>query len=245
MKRAIILLGSVFAVVCMILSAVPALGADPINREVRTGTTTVGLNNYAVIGEFTTDQSQSLTPSISYTIFTIGDNGPVFYDILLMDEANYTSYKNSENFSYIAAGSKIGQSADSVSVSNLALAQHTHYFLVADNTNLPAGGSTPTQDLRIGYLLSGFDISIQFPTGNVVALALIVIVVIVLLVILVVALVLLFIFMRRKNVYQQPMAPAPYVPQVRPATAEGNCPVCGKPVAPDFMACPNCGNRLK
>jgi ABC-type multidrug transport system permease subunit len=230
----------------MILSAaVPALAADTMNRDIRTGTTTVGLNNYAVIGEFTTDQNQSITPSISFTVFTIGNNGPVYYDILLMDEANYTSYKNNQNFSYIAAGSKIGQSGESVSVSNLALAQHTHYFLVADNTNLPAGGSTPTQDLRIGYVLTGFNMSVQFPTGNVVALALIAIVVIVLLVIVVIALVLLFIFMRRRNGNRQPIAPAPVMPLIKPATAEGNCPVCGKPVAPDFMVCPNCGNRLK
>ncbi len=25
---------------------------------------------------------------------------------------------------------------------------------------------------------------------------------------------------------------------------EGNCPECGKPVKPDWMACPNCGERL-
>ena len=145
MRRSIVLLASIFALTCLLLSAAnPALAADPMSREVRTGSTTVSLNSYAVIGEFTTDQSQSFTPSISFTVFTIGDNGPVYYDILLMDEANYTAYKNNQNFSYIASGSNIGQSAESVSVSNLALAQQTHYFLVADNTNLrPEGQRRP------------------------------------------------------------------------------------------------------
>ncbi|MGD0817249.1 MAG: zinc ribbon domain-containing protein [Methanomassiliicoccales archaeon] len=244
MRRSIIFLASVIAVVCMILSAsMPVLAADTMRREVRSGSSTISLNSYAVIGEFITDQSQSVTPDLSYTVFTIGDNGPVYYDIMLMDESNFNHYKNNENFTYISEGSKIGQSGQSVSVSNLPLAQNTHFFLVADNTNLPAGGSIPTQELRIGYVLTGYDMSIQFPSGNPVALALIAIVAIVVLVVIVLAL--LFLFMRKKKGIQQPSAQIPTPPEIRPATAEGNCPVCGKSLSPEFVACPYCGNRLK
>jgi hypothetical protein len=246
MRRSIVILASVLALSCLILSAtVPALAADQMRREVRTGGSTIGLNSYAIIGEFTTDQSLAITPDISYTVFTIGDNGPIYYDILLMDEANYTQYKNNANFSYIAAGSKIGQSVESVSVSNLVLAQHTHYFLVADNTNLPPGGSTPTQELRIGYVLTGYDMSIQFPSGNPVAVGLAVLAVIAVLAIIVVVLVVLYLLSRKKQAAPPLAAPMPVQPEIKPATPEGNCPVCGKPVSADFMVCPNCGNRLK
>jgi hypothetical protein len=246
------ILASILALSCLILSAaVPALAADPLRREVRTGSSTVGLNSYSVIGEFTTDQSLAVTPDISYTVFTIGDNGPVYYDILLMDQANYTKYQNNGNFSYIAAGSKIGQSVQSVSVSTLPLAQQTHYFLVADNTNLPAGGSTPTQELRVGYVLTGYDMSIQFPSNNPVAIGLAVLAVMAILaIIVVVLLVLYFVTRKKKTTPTPPMAapmvtPMPVQPVIKPMTPEGNCPVCGKPVSADFMVCPNCGNRLK
>ncbi len=228
----------------MILSAAaPAVADDLIHREVRAGSSNIALNTYAVIGEFRTDRDPLVIPDISYTVFTIGDNGPVVYDILLMDETNYNKYKNHEAFSYIANGSKIGQSAQSVSVSNLVLANNDHFFLVADNTNEPTGGSTPTQELRIGYVLSGINLSILSPSGNVIEWLLIAAVAIA--VVLIVVLLVLFLAMRKKG-NQQPMAaPIPAQPVIKPATAEGNCPVCGKPVSPDFMMCPNCGNRLK
>jgi hypothetical protein len=246
MRRTITLLASVLAIIFMVLSsALPVLAADPPSRELRTGNSTISVNDYAVIGEFTTDQDQSVTPDISYTVFIIGNNGPTYYDILLMNETNYNHYKNNQNFTYISAGSKIGQFSGSASVSNLPLAQNTHYFLVADNTNLPAGGSTPTQELRIGYVLNGFDMTIQSPTGNLLTFALLGFIVILIVVIAIVVLVVLFVFMRKKKVNPQPMVPLPVQPMVRPATPEGNCPVCGKPVSQDFMVCPNCGNRLK
>ena len=238
-------MASVLAAACMILSAaVPALAADGIRREVRTGTATIALNDQAVIGEFTTDQSQSFTPDISYTVFTIGDNGPVYYDIMLMDESNFAKYKNNQAFTYIAEGSRTGQSGESVSVANFPLAQNTHFFLVADNTNLPAGGSIPTQELRIGYVLTGYDISIQSPTGNIFAMALISIIVIAVLVVLVLAL--LFLIVRKKSGSQkQVVVPAAASTVIRRETPEGNCPVCGNPVGPIYLTCPNCGNRLK
>jgi hypothetical protein len=246
MRRSITLLASVLAIMFMVLSsALPVLAADPPTRELRTGNSTISVNNYAVIGEFTTDQDQTVTPDISYSVFIIGDNGPTYYDILLMNETNYNHYKNNQNFTYISAGSKIGQFSGSASVSNLPLAQNTHYFLVADNTNLPAGGSTPTQELRIGYVLNGFDMSIQSPTGNLVAFALISLIVVLIVVVAIIVLVLLYFLLRKKKVYPQPIAPPPVQPMVRPATSEGNCPVCGKPVSQDFIVCPNCGNRLK
>lgn len=233
------------AVMCMILSAAaPALADDIVHREVRAGSSTIGSNAYAVIGEFRTDRDPLIVPDISYTVFTIGDNGVVFYDILLMDNNNYTKYQNHEAFNYIVNGSKIGQSAQSVSISNLVLAQNNHYFLVADNTIEPANGSSPTQELRIGYVLSGVNLSILSPGGNVIEWIMIVAVAVT--VVLVVVLLVLFLAMRKKKGTQQPMAaPIPMQPAIKPATPEGNCPVCGKPVSPDFMACPNCGNRLK
>jgi hypothetical protein len=246
MKRSIILLASVMAVVFMILSsALPVLAADSPSREIRTGNSTIALNDHAVIGEFTTDQSQSVTPDVSYSVFIIGNNGPVYYDILLMDEANYNHYKNNENFTYISAGSKIGQFAGSASISSLPLAQNTHYFLVADNSNLPAGGSIPTQELRIGYVLDGYDVSFQSPSGNLIAFAVVAAIVIVIVLVAIIVLVLLYVLVRKRKAILQPMMPAPAPPMIKPATAEGNCPVCGKPVSPDFMMCPNCGNRLK
>ena len=220
------------------------MAADSIHREVRAGSSTIGLNSYAVIGEFRSDRDPLVIPDISYTVFTIGDNGSVSYDVMLMDESNYAKYKNHEAFTYIPNGSKIGQSAESVSVSNLVLAKNNHYFLVADNTNEPAGGSTPTQDLRIGYVLSGVNLSIQSPSGNVIEWIMVLLIAIAAVV--VVVLVILFLAMRKKNVSRQvPMSPAPVQPAIMPATAEGNCPVCGKPVSPEFMSCPNCGNRLR
>ncbi len=240
-----IFVASAIAVLCMILStAAPALAVDSIHREVRAGSSTIDLNGYAVIGEFRSDRDLLIVPDISYTVFTIGDNGPVYYDIMLMDESNYAKYQNHEAFNYIPNGSKIGQSEQSVSVYNLVLAQNNHYFLVADNTNEPAGGSTPTQELRIGYVISGVNLSIESPSGNVLEWILILVVGIA--VVLVVVLMILFLAMRKKNGKQQvPVAPAPLQPAIMPATAEGNCPVCGKPVKPEFVACPNCGNRLK
>jgi hypothetical protein len=226
-------------------SALPVLAADPPNREIRTGNSTISANDYAVIGEFMTDQDQSVTPTISYSVFIIGVNGPTSYDILLMDETNYNHYKNSENFTYISAGSKIGQSSESASVSNLPLTQNTKYFLVADNTNMPSGGSSPTQQIRIGYVLDGFNVSVQSPTGNLLTFALVGLIVILIVVVAIIVLVLLYFFVWKKRSAPQPMVPASAPPMVRPATPEGNCPVCGKPVSQDFMVCPNCGNRLK
>jgi hypothetical protein len=230
---------------CMILSVTaPALAVDSINREVRAGSSTIDVNTYAVIGEFRTDRDQSIAPDISYSVFTIGDNGPVFSDILLMDESNYSKYQNHQAFTYILNGSKIGQSAQSVSVSNLVLAQNNHFFLVADNTNEPPNGSTPTQQLRIGYVLSGVNLSMTSPSGDVIGLILIAAALVA--VVLVVVLVVLFLAMRRRKGAPQPMAaPVPMQPMIKPATLEGNCPVCGKPVSPDFTICPNCGNQLK
>jgi hypothetical protein len=246
MRRSIIILASMLALSCLILSAaVPALAADQLRRDIRTGSSTVALNGYAVIGEFSTDQSQLVTPEISYVVFTIGENRSVDYDILLMDEANYTLYKNNADFSFIEAGSRIGQSVESVSVSNLALSQHTHFFLVADNTGTPANGSTPTQELRIGYVLTGYDMSIMYPTGNLVGIGLAILAVVAILVIVVVVLVVLYLLLRKKKTTPPMVAPLPYVPAVKPATPEGNCPVCGKAVSPEFIACPYCGNRLK
>jgi hypothetical protein len=233
------------AVMCMILSAsAPALAVDSVHREVRAGNSTIGMSSYALIGEFKTDRDQLITPEISYTIFTMGDNGQVSYDILLMDNSNYAKYQNNQAFNYITNGSRIGQNAQSVSISNLVLAQNSQYFLVADNTNEPTNGSTPTQELRIGYVLSGVNLSILSPSGNVIEWIMIVAIAIV--VVLVVVLLVIFLAMRKKKGSQQVVAaPVPMQPAINPATAEGNCPVCGKPVSLDFMVCPNCGNRLK
>lgn len=246
MRRSIMLFASVLAIMFMVLSsALPVLAADTPTRDIRTGNSTISVNDYAVIGEFRTDQDQSVTPTISYSVFIIGENGQTNYDILLMDETNFNHYKDSQNFTYISAGSRIGQSSGSASVSSLPLAQNTHYFLVADNTNLPSGGASPTQQIRIGYVLDGFDVSIQSPTGNLLTFALIGLIVILIVVVIIIVLVLLYFLVWKKRPAPQPMAPAPVPPMVKPATPEGNCPVCGKPVSPDFMVCPNCGNRLK
>ena len=245
MRRPIALLASVLVVAFIFLSsAVPVLAADAPSRDLRSGNSTIAVNDYAVIGEFTTDQSQTVTPTISYSVFVIGNLGQVNYDILLMDQANYTHYTNHQNFTYISEGSKLSQSGRSVSVSDVPLAQNTHFFLVADNTNLPVGGSNPTQELRIAYILNTYDASIQLPTGNFLGLALIALVIIAIVVIVIVVVV-LYLLLRKKKNGPQAMPPAPVQPAINPATAEGNCPVCGKPVSPDFMLCPNCGNRLK
>jgi hypothetical protein len=244
MKRSIVFLTSALAVMCLILSATaPALAADGARFEIRTGSSNIALNDYAVISEFQTGQSLLVTPTLNYTVFTIGDSGILHYDILLMDESNFTKYKNHETFTYINAGSRIGVTAESISVS-LALTPNKHYILVADNTDLPLGGSIPTQALHIGYVMAGYDVSFQSPTGNPIVLVLIAIIVVVVIIVVVFV---LFLMMRKKKGIQQATAPPQYPPQpaISPATQAGTCPVCGTPVSPDFMACPNCGNRLK
>jgi hypothetical protein len=244
MRRSVILLASVLAVVFMVLSAAAPVLAATVPREIRSGTTTIAVNDHAVIGEFTTDQDQSVTPTLSYTVFVIGNGGSVTYDILLMNETNYDLYKSGFNFTYISAGSKLNQDGESTSISDLALTQNTHYFLVADNSNLPAGGSIPTQELRIGYILNGYDVSVQFPSGNPVVWVVVAIVALVIIVIIIIVVLLLYFLLRRRRA-PQTMVPAPVPPPINPATPEGNCPVCGQQVRPDFYVCPNCGNRLK
>jgi hypothetical protein len=242
MRRSVILSAVVICLICMILSAAaPALAESP-QGKLRTGSVNVGVNDHRIIGEFISDQDSAYTPVISYTIYVIGDNGPVFYDVLLMDEANYSKYNHNQAFGYISEGSKISQSAQSVTVSNLPLAQHTHYYLVLDNSNLPPAGSTPTQELRAGYVVNTYNMSII--TSNEIALAVIFLVIIVI-VLIALAAILVYLLVRRKPSNQPAMPTAPIGPEIKPATPEGNCPVCGKPVQPDFYLCPNCGNRLK
>jgi len=74
--------------------------------------------------------------------------------------------------------------------------------------------------------------------------AIIAIVVLVMIVMIIIVVLLLYFLLRRKRA-PQTMSQAPGPPMINRATPEGNCPVCGQPVRPDFYVCPNCGNRLK
>ena len=116
---------------------------------------------------------------------------------------------------------------------------------MADNSNLPAGGSAHPQDSRIGFILNGYDVSVQFPSGNPVVWALVAIVALVIIVVVVIVALFLYLILGKRGPHQQ--MPTPLQSMIdRPAPdPEGNCPVCGRPVRPDFYMCPNCGNRLK
>jgi hypothetical protein len=212
----------------LVLTVVP-LAADAATFVYNGGIRTIDPDSYLLVRGVKALDNAGL--SCNVTVF-YGPN----VDVLVMDKANFESYKLNAPFSYLGL-SRLNVSTAFIASAVGELLTGTEYYLVIDNSDRPSGGASPPSEngrSQIVYEFGAANVQIVDSGFNFLILAMI----IALAVVVVVILVVLFLVMRKKR---KPDLIPPY--QTFPELKV--CPRCGIHVSAEHQFCPNCGNRLR
>jgi flagellar basal body-associated protein FliL len=212
---------AIMAILVMSLLAVGDANAAP---STITETRNIGSGEYTIISQYQAEAS-------SFIFFTIDVQDGSYVDVLIMNATNFQAYSIGDPFNYVpesVLNKNTGAGGFSTPI------EGTEYYVLIDNTNVPAGGATPIGPVTVSYTVTNMNANdIESIFNN-----LLVIIVVGGIAFLLVALLLLYlIFFRKPSHPSSPTAP----PAGQPGTKV--CSNCGSRMPYDFQYCPSCGKK--
>ena len=207
-------------IMVFLLTSLLLVGNAQAETLTTTETRTIGYDSYSIMILYQATDTSYLTYS-----FTVDLGTEV--DVLILDEANFASYIVKESFEYLP-GTILNELSGATS--EYTTNAGTLYYVVIDNTDLPAGGATPTGSVTVSFSVTATDVDLpSFITD------ILLIVAIGGILFVVVILVLLYFLLIRKpksKAQQYPGQPGMKI-----------CPYCGSNMPNDFQYCPKCGRK--
>jgi hypothetical protein len=185
-----------------------------------TETRTIGFDSYSIMILYQATDTSFLAYS-----FTVDLGSAV--DVLVLDETNFASYIVKASFEYLP-GTILNELSGATS--EYTTNAGALYYVVIDNTDLPAGGATPTGSVTVSFSVTATDVDLPSFISDfflIVAVGAILFVVVIL--------VLLYFLLIRK--------PKSKAQQYPGQSGMKICPYCGSSMPNDFQYCPKCGRK--
>jgi hypothetical protein len=207
-------------IMVFLLTSLLLVGNAQADTLTTTETRTIGFDSYSIMILYQATD----TSSVAYT-FTVDFGNAV--DVLVLDEDNFASYIVKESFEYLP-GTILNELSGAAS--EYTTNAGTLYYVVIDNTDMPAGGANPTGSVTVSFSVTATDADLPSFISDIfliIAVGAILFVVVIL--------VLLYFLIIRK--------PKPKAQQYPGQPGMKICPYCGSSMPNDYQYCPKCGRK--
>jgi hypothetical protein len=236
------------ALIVLLVAAAPFISVTAAAADstfTNTGFRNIPSGGHDVITAFRTHAGASL----SYDVTVMMPTGN--FDVLLLNESNYFRYRDGQSFDFNTDGSRLNV-ASSVS-DTLSLPSDVVFYLVVDNSAVPAGGSSPTGQIRVFFAVNETN-----TTPLLVAAADIILIIVIVAIVAIAIIIVVVLLLRKKSTRAPPPAQMPPAmgtayaptpgtpPQGAKEKVEGmkSCPNCGFYMPEDARFCPRCGRAM-
>jgi hypothetical protein len=207
-------------IMVFLLTSLLLVGNAQADTLTTTETRTIGFDGYSIMILYQATDTSSLAYSFTVDLGTA-------VDVLVLDQENFASYIVKESFEYLPGTvlNELSGAASEYTTNSGSL-----YYVVIDNTNLPAGGATPTGSVTVSFSVTATDVDLPSFISDIfliIAVGAILFVVVIL--------VLLYFLVIRK--------PKSKAQQYTGQPGMKICPYCGSSMPNDFQYCPKCGRK--